>query len=128
MSTVEEVILRDLGTKKVHFKYPGVEGELRGTLEDRCVLAAGNNIGGVPYWDVIDLIKFEGQNEPDFMRIGYFRKPLNLNRLVWGSQTTITEPLSTWKALFVKAALEKDWFRSLLEQVVSEVNTERKQE
>lgn len=121
MPTVEELILRDLGTKKVHFTYPGVEGELRGTLKDRCVLAAGNNIGGVPYWDdVIDLITFEGQNEPDFIRIGYFRKPLD--RLVWGSQTTITEPLSIWKALFVKAALEKDWFRSLLEQVVFEVN------
>jgi hypothetical protein len=124
MSTVEEVILRAVGTKKVHFKYPGVEGELHGTLKDRCVLAAGDNIGGVPYWDVIDLITFEGQTEPDFMRIGYFRKPLN--RLVWGSQTTITEPLSTWKNLFVKAAQEKEWFRTLLEQVMSEVKAKEK--
>jgi len=31
-----------------------------------------------------------------------------------GSQTTITEPLSTWKALFIKAAQEKKWFRDLL--------------
>jgi hypothetical protein len=122
MSTVEEVILRDLGKKKVRFAYPGVEGNLHGTLDDRCVLAAGNNIGGVPYWDVIDLIKFEGQSEP-FMRIGYYRKPLN--RLVWGSQTTITEPLSTWKDLLVKAARDMDWFRSLLEQVMSEVNAKK---
>ena len=119
-TTVEEIILRGLGTKKVHFKYPGIEGDLNGTLKDRCVLSAGDNIGGVPYWDVIDLITFEGQTEPDFMRIGYFRKPLN--RLVWGSQTTITEPLSTWKRLFVKAAKEKEWFRTLLEEVASEVN------
>jgi hypothetical protein len=126
MSTVEELILRDLGKKKVRFAYPGVEGVLDGTLKDRCVLAAGSNIGGVPYWDVIDLIRFEGQSEPDFMRIGYFRKPLN--RLVWGSQTTITEPLSTWKNLFVKAAQEKPWFRTLLEDVMSEVNTKQDQE
>jgi hypothetical protein len=123
MPTVEETILRDLGKKKVRFAYPGVEGVLQGTLKDRCVLAAGNNIGGVPYWDVIDLIEFEGQSEPDFMRIGYYRKPLN--RLVWGSQTTITEPLSTWKDLLVKAARDMGWFRSLLEQVMSEVNASK---
>jgi hypothetical protein len=57
------------------------------------------------------------------MRIGYYRKPLN--RLVWGSQTTITEPLSTWKDLLVKAARDMDWFRSLLEQVMSEVNAKK---
>ena len=124
MPTVEELILRDLKTKKVQFKYPGAEGELHGTLMDRCVLAAGDNIGGVPYWDVIDLIEFEGQKEREFMRIGYYRKPLN--RLVWGSQTTITEPLSTWKDLLVKAAQEMSWFRSLLEQVVSEVNAKER--
>lgn len=118
MSTVEEQILRDLGRKRVRFAYPGVEGVLNGTLKDRCVLAAGTNIGGVPYWDVIDLITFDGQTEP-FMRIGYFRKPVN--RLVWGSQTTITEPLSTWKDLFVEAARNKEWFRGLLEEVMSEV-------
>ena len=55
MLTVEEQIRRDLGKKKVRFAYPGVEGVLQGTLKDRCVIAAGNNIGGVPYWDVTSL-------------------------------------------------------------------------
>src|SRR5688500_3295102 len=107
--TTDEItaILSGLGKKKVRFSYPGTEGELRGILLDRCVLAAGPNVGGVPYWDVIDLIRFEGQSEAEFIRIGYYRKPLE--RLVWGSQTTITEPTSTWKSLFIKAAQEKDW-------------------
>lgn len=107
----------------VSFKYPGVEGELNGTLKDRTVLAAGQNIGGVPYWDVIDLITFEGQDEPDFIRIGYYRKPLS--RLNWGSQTTITEPISTWKKLLVKTAQEKEWFRNLLREVMTEVDSQK---
>ncbi len=82
-ATEIDIILRNLGRKKVHFRYPGSEGELIGILKDRCVLPAGTNLGGVPYWDVIDLITFDGQNEEDFIRIGYYRKPQQ--RLNWGS-------------------------------------------
>jgi len=59
------------------------------------------------------------------MRIDYFRKALD--RLVCGSQTVSLNnyPLET---LQVKPALEKGWFRSLLEQVVSEVNAKLKHE
>jgi len=55
------------------------------------------------------------------MRIGYYRKPQQ--RLNWGSQTTITEPVSTWKALLTKAALEKPWFRSSLAQVMAKIES-----
>jgi len=123
MATDETVIkiLSAVG-KAVHFKYPGTEGELNGILKERVVLAAGQNIGGVPYWDVIDLIDFSGEggiHRQYMMRIGYYRKPLD--RLNWGSQTTITEPLATWKALFIKTAQEKKWFRDLLAEVINEV-------
>ena len=40
-----DIILRNLGRKKVHFRYPGSEGELIGILKDRCVLPAGTNLG-----------------------------------------------------------------------------------
>jgi hypothetical protein len=46
------------------------------------------------------------------------------DRLVWGSQTTITEPIETWKELLVHAAKEKEWFRKLLSEVMQEVETE----
>jgi hypothetical protein len=75
---------------------------------------------GVPYWDVVDLIEFPGEKEPEWIRIGYYRKPKD--RLVWGSQTTITEPISVWKRLLVEAAKEKKWFRDMLEDVFRQLN------
>jgi hypothetical protein len=120
----DETITKILSAVKrpVRFKYPGTEGELNGTLTDRVVLPAGQNIGGVHYWDVIDLIDFSGEGglqSQSMMRIGYYRKPKNT--LNWGSQTTITEPFSTWKELFVKAAQEKKWFRDFLDEVMTEL-------
>lgn len=125
MATDEvDKILSRIGTK-VTFKYPGDEGTKVGTLKDRAVFESPYDVGGVPYWDVVDLIKFEGQKEPEFIRIGYYRKKPG-QRLNWGSQTTITEPVSAWKLMLVKAAREKQWFRTLLEDVMSEVNTSAK--
>jgi hypothetical protein len=36
-------------------KYPGDEGEKKGTLRDRAVIRTGS-VGVVPYWSVVDLI------------------------------------------------------------------------
>ena len=62
----------------------------------------------MPYGDVVDLIEFPDEPQPEWIRIGYYRKPKD--RLVWASQTTITEPVETWKELLVHAAKEKMWF------------------
>lgn len=43
-----EAILSGLGRKKVHFTNRGTDGELHGTLLDSSVLAAGQDVGGVP--------------------------------------------------------------------------------
>jgi hypothetical protein len=69
---------------------------------------------------VVDLIEFGEEKEPMWLRIGYYRKPGK--RLNWGSQTTITEPISIWKKIFVSAAKEKKWFRDLLEDVMKELD------
>ena len=74
---------------------------------------------GVPYWDVVDLIEFPEEPEPEWIRIGYYRKPHD--HLVWGSQTTITEPIEIWIKLLVKAANEKPWFKKLLNDVMDEL-------
>ena len=105
--------------KKVAFKYPGNEGDKRGTLRDRAVIESTNEIGAVPYWDVVDLIEFADEKESEWIRIGYYRKPKDT--LNWGSQTTITEPVSIWKRILVNAAREKKWFRDLLEDVMNEL-------
>ena len=105
--------------RKVSFKYPGNEGDKHGILKDRLVVESSNAVGKVPYWDVVDLIEFKGEEEPEWIRIGYYRKPKR--KLNWGSQTTITEPISIWKKILVNAAREKKWFRSLLEDVINEL-------
>jgi hypothetical protein len=106
--------------KKVSFKYPGNEGDKYGILKERVVIESTNEVGTVPYWDVVDLIEFKEEKEPKWMRIGYYRKPQN--KLNWGSQTTITEPISVWKRILVNTAKEKKWFRDLLNEVINEIN------
>jgi len=74
---------------------------------------------GVPYWDVVDLIEFKGEEYPEWIRIGYYRVPKG--RLQWGSQTTIAEPVETWKRVLVDSAKQKPWFRKLLVSAVAEL-------
>jgi len=104
---------------KVSFKYPGKEGDKTGTLKDRAIIPSTNEIGTVSYWDVVDLIEFKGEKEPLWLRIGYYRKPDE--KLNWGSQTTITEPISVWKKILINAAKDKEWFANLLAEVNNEI-------
>lgn len=105
--------------KKVSFKYPANEGDKRGVLKDRAIISSSNEPGSVPYWDVVDLIEFQDEKEPLWLRIGYYRKPGN--KLNWGSQTTITEPISIWRKILINAAREKSWFRDILIEVVRNI-------
>jgi hypothetical protein len=77
-------------------------------------------VGEVPYWDVVDLIEFEGEPELEFIRITYYRKKPGQS-LNFGGQTSITEPISVWRKMLVSAAREKKWFRVLLQDVMSEL-------
>lgn len=112
-------ILKAVG-RRVSFRYPGAEKHKSGHLKDRAVVRSNPGARGVPYWDVVDLIEFKGEKNPEWIRIGYYRK--SKSRLQWGSQTTITEPVKTWKRLLVKAAKQKPWFRTLLQSVIVELN------
>jgi hypothetical protein len=115
-------ILEPVG-KRIKFTYPAGEPDMTGVLKDRAFIRSPASVG-VPYWDVVDLIEFPDAPERDWIRIGYYReKPTG--RLRWGSQTTITEPIGTWKTLLIHAAREKAWFRRLLQDVVKQVQKER---
>jgi len=122
---VVQRILKAVG-RPVHFNYPGDEDDKHGKLVDRVVVSEVSSPPGVPYWDVVDLIEFSKNREDSdperWIRIGYYRKPAD--RLVWGSQTTITEPIGIWKKILVQSAKEKDWFRDLLREVMKEVEQE----
>ena len=117
LDQVTRQILARIGSR-VKFLYPAAEGNAEGTLRDRYVLHVSSR-GKVPYWDVIDLIDFPREPVRDWIRVGYYRKPGD--RLVWGSQMTITEPVATWKQLLVGAARAKPWFRALVEEVALEL-------
>ena len=110
---IQRQILSRVG-QRVNFTYPGTEGSLGGVLKERIVIKGG--IGAspdIPYWDVVDLIEFEGTAEPLCMRVGYYR--YSGGRLNWGSQTTLTEPLSVWRQLFTSAKAQP-WFADLLQR------------
>ena len=112
-----EKILKPIG-KRVKFKYPSAEGSRKGTLEYRAIVRSAPGRTGVPYWDVIDRIKFEGERER-WLRITYYRKPKD--RLIFGGQTALAEPIRVWKRILVKGAKEKKWFRVLLTNVMKEL-------
>jgi len=122
MASEIEKILSCIG-RPVRFTYPGDEGQKLGVLKDRSVTTSGP-VGLVPYWDVVDLIEFDGENEP-MIRISYYRKPKD--RLIFAGQTSITEPVSTWQRMLVTAAREKEWFANLLETVLGEVRQDQQQ-
>jgi hypothetical protein len=110
----DEEIERQIRSKvgqSVKFKYPDDEGERRGVLKDRVVIKGAIGFKGIPYWDVVDLIEFHGAQQSLWMRVGYYR--YTKGRLVWGSQTTLTEPLTIWRTLFEKAR-SRSWFVELL--------------
>jgi hypothetical protein len=120
-SEIIEKIRQRIG-KEVSFNYPGDdEDDKHGVLKDRAVIRSNSRTKGIPYWDVVDLIVFPHEREREWIRIGYYRRPTTTDRLVWASQTTITEPVGTWKRILSQAAREKAWFRELLEEVVDEI-------
>ena len=115
-----EKISKPIG-RRVSFKYPAGEKPRRGILKDRAILRSNAGYPSeVPYWDVVDLIQFEGEKKP-WLRFGYYRMPKD--RLNWASQTTLCDRSKTWKRLLVKAAREKQWFRNLLKEVMRELRS-----
>lgn len=107
---IERKIIAKIG-QPVRFRYPGTEGSRNGILKDRVVIQSTLGFQGIPYWDVVDLIEFPQEPEPLWLRVGYYRYANG--KLVWGSQTTLTDPLSVWHRLFAEAK-RRPWFMALV--------------
>ena len=104
---VSSRLMRAVG-RPVTFKYPSAEGTRQGILTDRAI-ALGSNTRGVQYYNVVDLISFDGAPEP-WIRITYYRHlPTGLR---FAGQYSICEPASSWGRLLA-AADAKEWFRRL---------------
>jgi len=100
-------LMRAVG-RPVNFKYPAAEGTRQGILADR-VIALGSNTRGVQYYNVVDLITFEGEAEP-WVRITYYRHlPTGLR---FAGQYSICEPASSWRRLLT-VANTKEWFQQV---------------
>jgi hypothetical protein len=111
-------IYQAIGTK-VKYSFPVNEGRKKGILKDRIVINSNPRTSGVPYWDVVDLIEFPEELHKQWIRIGYYRG--NTDNLVWGSQTTISEPIKVWKRILVQTAKQIPWFHELLKDVMKEL-------
>lgn len=106
----------------VNFTYPQGEGGLSGELIDRVVVFdSEDNL--VVYWNMIDLIRFEGEDE-DWLRITYYRYKKKERKWVFAGQTSISDPISSFDELFVKAIKEKEWIRPLFRKIYEQCKQE----
>jgi hypothetical protein len=111
----------------VNFKYPEPPYLLKGKLLDRYAISDYGD-DWVDYWSMIDLIRFEGEDE-DWLRITYYRYKKKESRWVFAGQTSLAIPISGFLELFVKAIKEKEWIRPLFREVYKrcfkELNVEK---
>lgn len=99
----------------VYFRYPDGSDRI-GILLDRVVEIGSASIHseGKDYYNVVDLIKFPDDDEEN-VRFGYYIYD-DEKGLRWGSQTTLCEPVSIIRDLFIKA-YTKDWFSKLFSKI-----------
>jgi len=108
--------------KPVVFKYPEPPYYLKGKLIDRIVVKdRGDDL--VTYWNLIDLIRFEGEAE-DWLRITYYRYKIKEKKWVFAGQTSLSDPISHFRELFVNAIKEKEWIRPLFKEVFKQCSKE----
>jgi hypothetical protein len=95
---------------------------LIGKLTDRIVVKSGED-EFVRYWNLIDLIRFENEEE-DWMRITYYRYKKKEKRWVFAGQTPYSDPISQFEELFITGVKEKDWIRRLFKSVLRQCSKE----
>jgi hypothetical protein len=108
----------------VHFTYPEPPYDFEGALMDRFVDKDGED-EYVTYWNIIDLIKFKGEDE-NWLRITYYRykkkaiPPKGRTGWVFAGQTSLTNPMSQFEELFTKATREKQWMKIFFREIIKQ--------
>jgi hypothetical protein len=105
-----------------YFTYPTGEGDMAGRLIDR-VVVFGSEYGSIVYWNIVDLIRFEGEDE-DWLRLTYYRYNKEKRKWVFAGQTPLCDPISSFGEIFVKAIKEKDWMRQLFKKIYEKCKEE----
>jgi hypothetical protein len=109
---------------EVVFSYPEPPYEFKGKLMDRIIVKSGED-EIVRYWNLMDLIRFENEDE-DWLRITYYRYKKKENKWVFAGQTSLSDPISQFEELFVTGIKEKDWIKRLFKNVVNQCANELK--
>lgn len=106
----------------IRFTYPVGEEAKTGILQDRAVWFDSED-EKVAYWNMVDLIAFDQEDEP-WLRITYYRYKKQDNRWVFAGQTSISDPISSMVEFFSEVSRQRRWFRDFLEQVWSRASSE----
>jgi hypothetical protein len=131
--------------KIVTFTYPEKPYERKGDLLERLVVkdTSEPEKPEVNYWNILDIIKMHHDpNNPNniWLRITYYRYlkskviktkkgKVTKRRWIFGGQTSISDPISAFEELFVKA-IQKDetgkWVRPLFKNISERCSKELK--
>ena len=118
----QEAYLYSRKGEPVNFKYPEPPYFLKGKLLDRYVTFVAED-DWVVYWNMIDLIHFEGEDE-DWLRITYYRYKKKERKWVFAGQTALSNPISGFIKLFANAVKEKEWIRPVFREVYKRCSNE----
>jgi hypothetical protein len=116
----QKKFLLDKISKSVDFKYPEPPS-LHGKLKDRWVFKNAED-DNVVYWNIMDLIRFENDDE-DWVRMTYYRykkraiPPKKRVGWVFAGQTSLASPISQFSEFFIDAIKGKEWIRQFFKNI-----------
>lgn len=122
----KKYLLSKIG-ESVVFKYPEPPYVLNGKLKDRWVFKNYED-DDVVYWNIMDLIKFENDNE-DWLRMSYYRykkktsPPKRRVGWVFAGQTSLASPINQVSEFFTDAIKRKRMDTGLFQKHIQEMSS-----